>query len=80
VVVSKQDPGVPNWLDKEDNKSGILQMRFNRAKEAPPAKVTRVKLADVRQHLPADTPVVTPEERKRILSARREGAQLRTFW
>jgi hypothetical protein len=80
AVVSKQDPGVPNWLDKEDNKWGILQMRFNRASDAPPAKVTKVKLADVRKHLPSDTPVVTPEERRAQLTARREAAQFRTFW
>jgi len=80
VVVSKSDPGVPNWLDKEDNKEGILQMRFNRANEAPRATCTRVKLADVRSHLPADTPVVTPEERQRQLALRRRAAQLRTLW
>jgi hypothetical protein len=80
AVVSKQDPGVPNWLDKEDNAWGILQMRFNKASDAPEAKVTKVKLADVRKHLPAETPVVTPEERKQQLAARREAAQLRTLW
>lgn len=80
AVVSKHDPGVPNWLDKEDNAWGILQMRFNKASDAPDARVTKVKLADVRKHLPADTPVVTPEERKQQLAARREAAQLRTLW
>jgi len=80
VVVSRHDPGVPNWLDKEDNKWGILQMRFNRACEAPLATCTRVKLADLRAHLPADTPVVTPEQRRLQLARRREAAQLRTFW
>jgi hypothetical protein len=71
---------VPNWLDKEDNKWGILQMRFNRASDAPEATVIKVKVADVRKHLPAETPVVSPEERRKQLSARREAAQLRTFW
>jgi hypothetical protein len=80
VVVSKQDPGVPNWLDKEDNKWGILQMRFNKASDAPGAKVTKIKVVDVRKHLPAETPKVSPEERKRQLAARREAAQFRTFW
>lgn len=80
TVVSKQDPGVPNWLDKEDNKWGILQMRFNRASDAPEAKVTRVKVADVRRYLPPETPVVTPEQRRQQLAARREAAQFRTFW
>jgi len=80
AVVSKHDPGVPNWLDKEDNKWGILQMRFNKASDAPAVKVTRVKLEDVRKHLPADTPNVTPEERRKQLAARREAAQFRTLW
>jgi hypothetical protein len=71
---------VPNWLDKEDNKWGILQMRFNRANEAPLAICTRVKLAGVRAHLPPDTPVVTLEQRRQQLARRREAAQLRTFW
>lgn len=80
VVVSKQDPGVPNWLDKEDNKWGILQMRLNKASSAPDVDVTRIKLTDVRQHLPADTPVVTPAERKEMIARRREAAQFRTYW
>lgn len=80
VVVSKHDPGVPNWLDKEDNREGILQMRFNRANEAPLAVCTRVRLDQVRAYLPADTPVVTPEERREQLARRREAAQLRTLW
>lgn len=80
-VVSKQDPGVPNWLDKADFPWGVIQMRFNRPDAAPPAPTTtRVKVADVRAHLPADTPVVTPEERRAALRARREAVQLRRIW
>ena len=73
-------PGVPNWLDKADNRWGILQMRFNKASDAPVPVVTKVKLAEVRAHLPKDTPVVTLEERRKHLSARREAAQLRRTW
>lgn len=80
TVISRRDPGVPNWLDKAGNHWGLIQMRFNKASDAPEPKVTRVKLADVRQHLPADTPVVTPEERRRNLAARREAAQFRRTW
>ena len=40
----------------------------------------RCQLADVREHLPADTPVVTPAERREQLRRRREGAQLRRIW
>src|SRR5262249_27453379 len=76
VVVSRRDPGVPNWLDKADFPWGILQMRFNRASDFPDATVTKVAVADVREHLPADTPIVTPSERRELLRIRREGAQL----
>jgi hypothetical protein len=80
AVVSRADPGVPNWLDKADYPWGVIQMRFNRASDYPEATVTRVPLADVRDHLPADTPVVTPAEREEQLRRRREGAQLRRIW
>ncbi|HXK26055.1 MAG TPA: DUF1214 domain-containing protein [Myxococcota bacterium] len=80
AVVSRRDPGVPNWLDKADFPWGILQMRFNHASDFPEASVTRVKLADVRKHLPQDTPVVTQGERQEQLRIRREGALLRRIW
>jgi hypothetical protein len=79
-VVSKQDPGVHNWLDKADFPWGILQARFYRADEYPDATVTKVPVADVRGHLPPDTALVTPAQRARQLRARREGAQLRRIW
>jgi hypothetical protein len=79
-VVSRHDPGVPNWLDKADHPWGIIQMRWNRASDYPDPSYKKVKLSEVRQHLPADTPVVTPEERRETLRRRREGAQLRRIW
>ncbi|ONH25636.1 DUF1214 domain-containing protein [Pseudofrankia asymbiotica] len=79
-VVSKRDPGVHNWLDKADFPWGILQARFYRADEYPDATVTRVPVAEVLGHLPADTVLVTPAERARQLRIRREGAQLRRIW
>jgi hypothetical protein len=80
AVISRADPGVPNWLDKADYPWGVIQMRFNRASDFPEATVTKVPVADVRDHLPGDTPVVTPEEREEQLRRRREGAQLRRIW
>jgi Protein of unknown function (DUF1214) len=80
AVISRRDPGVPNWLDKADFPWGVIQMRFNRATDFPDATVTKVPVADVRAHLPADTPVVTPAERAEQLRLRREGAQLRRIW
>jgi hypothetical protein len=80
AVISRQDPGVPNWLDKAGFPWGIIQMRFNRASDLPEAKVTRVKVDAVRAHLPDDTPFVTPDQRRELLRTRREGAQLRRIW
>jgi hypothetical protein len=80
AVVSRRDPGVPNWLDKADFPWGIIQMRFNHASDFPDATVTKVPVADVQKHLPKDTPVVTAAERQEQLRVRREGAQLRRIW
>jgi hypothetical protein len=80
AVISHEDPGVPNWLDKADFPWGVIQMRFFVANEYPEPTIKKVKVADVRAHLPADTPVVTPDERREQLRARREGAQLRRLW
>jgi hypothetical protein len=80
AVISRLDPGVPNWLDKGDYPWGIIQMRWNLANEYPDPTMIKVPFADIRQHLPDDTPVVTPEERREQLRRRREGAQLRRIW
>jgi hypothetical protein len=79
-VVSNQDPGVHNWLDKADWPWGILQARFYRADDYPEATVTKVPVAEVLKHLPADTAVLTPDEREAQLRHRRTGAQLRRIW
>jgi hypothetical protein len=80
AVVSRLDPGVPNWLDKADYPWGVIQMRWNHASNYPDPTMIKVPFADIRAHLPADTPVVTPEERSEHLRLRREGAQLRRIW
>jgi hypothetical protein len=80
AVISRRDPGVPNWLDKADHPWGIIQMRINQATSYPDPTIVKVPFADVRAHLPTDTPVVTADERAEQLRRRREGAQLRRIW
>jgi hypothetical protein len=80
AVVSLHDPGVPNWLDTVGHTSGIMQGRWLGAVDPPTPTLMRVKLADIRKHLPADTPVVTPAQRDEALSLRRRGAQFRRKW
>jgi hypothetical protein len=64
AVISRLDPGVPNWLDKADYPWGVIQMRWNRASDYPDPTIKKVPFADVRKHVPADTPVVTSAERQ----------------
>ena len=80
AVVSRQDPGVPNWLDKADHPWGVIQMRWNRASDYPDPTISKVKVADIRERLPSDTPVVSAAQRREQLRARREAAQLRRIW
>jgi hypothetical protein len=80
AVISRLDPGVPNWLDKADYPWGIIQMRWNHASDYPDPTIKKVPFDEVRKHLPPDTPLVTPAERHEQLQLRREGAQLRRIW
>ncbi|OCC23288.1 hypothetical protein MB02_11645 [Croceicoccus estronivorus] len=80
VVISKQDPGVQNWMDKADNPWGIIQMRWKVPSDAPDPVVTRCKVADVRQYLPSGTPAYSAEERAEAIRKRRIGYQMRTHW
>lgn len=80
AVVSVEDPGVPNWLDTGGNCKGMLIGRWYRCSSHPTPTMKKVKLADVRKHLPDDTPVFSKEQRLEALRVRRIGAQLRRRW
>lgn len=80
AVIAPQDPGVPNWLDTVGRTQGTLVGRWYRCATNPVPALTRVKLADVRNHLPSDTPKVSAEERDASIRARARGAQLRRRW
>jgi hypothetical protein len=71
-VVADQDPGVPNWLDCRGRLEGSLVMRDYKDPDGAPApELHFVKTAEIRSHLPADTPTVTAEDRARALAHRR---------
>ena len=70
-VISRQDPGVQNWLDTAGHAEGSLMARWTYCDEYPSGIESRViRLADLDDHLPADTPRVTTEERSRNIAAR----------
>jgi hypothetical protein len=72
LVVSKEDPGVPNWLDTEGRTRGLLAYRSISAESNPTPTAVVVAIDDVYEHLPDDHPHVTDEERRESLSVRRE--------
>ncbi|OMC55764.1 hypothetical protein A5747_11590 [Mycobacterium sp. IS-836] len=79
-VVAGTDPGVPNWLDTAGHRGGFLALRWTYSKappDLPTATATKVPLAGVRQHLPATTRAVSPEERREQIRVRQEHVQRR---
>jgi hypothetical protein len=79
-VVAEHDPGVPNWLDTVGHRGGFLALRWtysNPPARLPTATVSKVPLADVRQHLPSTTRAVSPEERLEQIRVRQEHVQRR---
>lgn len=80
AVIALDDPGVPNWLDPGGHATGSLMLRWTQASSGPEPHVSIVDAGRVRDHLPADTPTVTPAERQQALHARLRGAQWRYRW
>ncbi|HMO75634.1 MAG TPA: hypothetical protein PKD99_13335 [Sphingopyxis sp.] len=80
AVIAAEDPGVPNWLDTAGRFKGVVQGRWYQASSAPTPTLKRVKLSDLRDHLPADTPHIDRAARRESLLARFRGAQFRRKW
>lgn len=80
AVVALSDPGVPNWLDPAGYREGGIYGRWYDCDSNPTPVIKRVPLADLRKHLPADTPIVTPEERAEELRRRVRACQRRRRW
>jgi hypothetical protein len=80
MVVCRQDPGVPNWLDTAGHAKGVIQVRWNECSSQPCPDARLVKLGELRGHLPSDTPTVSAAERDAVLRRRRLGAQMRNRW
>jgi hypothetical protein len=79
-IVSLEDPGVPNWLDPAGFKEGTIYGRWYDCDPNPMPVIKKVPRTELRNHLPADTPVVTPERRHEELRARVRAAQRRRRW
>lgn len=74
AVICLEDPGVANWLDPDGHKEGCIVGRAYLPQAPPsPPLVTRIKLKDMKEELPAGTQHVTREQRQAALNARRNG-------
>jgi hypothetical protein len=79
-VISLTDPQVPNWLDPAGFTEGGIYGRWYEADGCPTPEIRRVKLTELRAHLPEDTPVVTAEQRAEELRRRVRACQRRRRW
>ena len=80
AVIAAEDPGVPNWLDTGGRTRGVVQGRWYQASAAPTPTLRRVRLSELRDHLPPHTPQVDRAARRESLRARFRGAQFRRKW
>lgn len=80
AVIALTDPGVPNWLDPAGYKEGGIYGRWFDCDTNPTPIIKRVKLAELRAHLPEDTEVVSAQERAEELRMRVRACQRRRRW
>ncbi|WP_313440133.1 hypothetical protein [Novosphingobium sp.] len=80
AVISLSDPGVPNWLDPAGYTEGGIYGRWYDCSSEPVPTITRVKLEELRGHLPTDTAQVTPAERREEIARRVRACQRRRRW
>lgn len=80
AVIALKDPGVPNWLDPAGYKEGGIYGRWFDCDTCPTPIIKRVRLTELRKHLPSDTPIISPEERAEELRIRVRACQRRKRW
>jgi hypothetical protein len=80
AVIAMKDPGVANWLDPFGYNEGTLYGRWYDCDSMPIPTIKRVPLAELRTHLPSETPEVTPAQRSEQLRARVRACQRRRRW
>lgn len=82
-VVAHKDPGVPNWVDTTGLTRGMISVRWaytnrdERPNVLPSTRVIKVPFAEIRKHLPSDTPEVSLAERERAIRIRQDHVQRR---
>ena len=77
LVMSTEDPGVPNWISTAGLQQGLAMWRYYLVPDGELPRATLVKLSELRDHLPSDTPVVSAAERAASLATRRKQIERR---
>lgn len=82
VVISEQDPGIANWLEALNHRTGYIMLRWQQLTrdltEADYPTVEKVKFADLPQALPHyESNRVTPEQYGQRIAARRRAVARR---
>jgi hypothetical protein len=72
LIVAHDDPGVPNWLDTEGRREGLLNFRYFWGTRLPVLQSEVIPLARVRDVLPAGTPSIDANTRAAEVRARRD--------
>lgn len=80
IVMSRQDPGVANWVDLVDLNKGYMVMRWINCDSKDITEVQKVAFDELNNHLPKDTKRVTPDERRQQVRERFIGWQMRRYW
>jgi hypothetical protein len=81
-VIAHRDPGVANWLDTTGHPEGYMAPRwayFEKPPETqwPTIRATKVRVDEIRSHLPPGTRRVSPDERRRQIEIRQRHVQRR---
>jgi hypothetical protein len=78
-VLCARDPGVANWLDTAGHSNGAMLLRCVRTESAPVPSTRIVKIDEVQSVLPADTTMTSPDQRAKVIAARRRSVQKRFY-
>ena len=73
LVVSHDDPAVPNWLDPSGHEEGYITLRWIGASEYPVPQCQQVQRAELAEHLPAGARTMSAAARSQQLAERRHG-------
>jgi hypothetical protein len=73
LVISHEDPGVPNWLDPSDHVEGYITVRWIGAGHYPTPECRQMDRDSLQSYLPAGTKRISASQGAEQLAARRRG-------